>query len=68
MTIPIVIIGNNKNLAFGFTTDNRDISDFVEEKIDNSDISKAKYYYVDGEKKSLDVVYEKIKIKTATYS
>ncbi len=61
--IPVVIIGNNKNLAFGFTTDNRDISDFVEEKIDNSDISKAKYYYVDGEKKSLDVVYEKIKIK-----
>ena len=60
---PFLIIGNNKYFSFGFTTDNRDKSDFVEEKLDNDDISKAKYYYVDNEKIPLIVLHENIKVK-----
>ena len=61
--IPLTIIGNNKHIAYGFTTDNRDIGDLVEEKLDNHDISKAKHYYVDGKARPLNIVLEKIKVK-----
>ena len=60
---PFSIIGGNKYFAYGFTTDNRDKSDFVEEKLDNDDISKAKFYYVDNEKIPLENIHEIIKVK-----
>lgn len=60
---PFMIIGSNKHHAYGLTTDNRDVSDFVEERLDNPDIDKAKYYYVDNEKKRIEEIYETIKIK-----
>ena len=61
--IPFIVIGNNRNIAFGFTTDYRDRGDYVEELLDNEDISKAKYYFVDGKKYELKKIVENIKIK-----
>ena len=61
--IPFLIIGNNKNIAFGFTTDYRDRGDYVEELLDNENITKAKYYFVDGKKYELKTIVENIKIK-----
>ena len=61
--IPFLVIGNNKNIAFGFTTDYRDRGDYVEELLDNEDIDKAEYYFVDGKKYKLNKIVEKIKIK-----
>ena len=61
--IPFLIIGNNKNIAFGFTTDYRDRGDCVEELLDNENITKAKFYFVDGKKYELKKIIENIKIK-----
>ena len=61
--IPFLIIGNNKNIAFGFTTDYRDRGDYVEELLDNENITKAKFYFVDGKKYELKKIIENIKIK-----
>lgn len=61
--IPFLVIGNNKNIAFGFTTDYRDRGDYVEELLDNNDIEKAEYYFVDGKKYKLKKIVETIKIK-----
>lgn len=61
--VPAIIIGNNKHLAFGFTTDYRDRGDFIEELLDNENITEAKYYFVDGKKYELKTIIEEIKIK-----
>ena len=61
--IPFIIIGNNKYHAYCFTTDNRDIADFVQEKLDNDNITLAKHYYVDNDKLPLEIRFEKIYIK-----
>ena len=61
--IPFLIIGNNKNIAFGFTIDYRDRGDYVEELLDNENITKAKYYFVDGKKYELETIVEHIKVK-----
>ena len=61
--IPFLIIGNNKNIAFGITVDYRDRGDYVEELLDNENITKAKYYFIDGKKYELKKIVEKIKIK-----
>ena len=61
--IPFIIIGNNKDIAFGFTTDYRDRGDYVEELLDNENITKAKYYFIDGKKYELKKIVENIKVK-----
>lgn len=60
---PFIIIGNNRHLAYGFTTDYRDRSDYVEELLDNEDIERASCYYVDGKKHSLKTIREIINVK-----
>jgi len=64
--IPFLVIGNNNNIAFGFTIDYRDKADYVEELLDNENITKAKYYFVDGKKYELKTVVEYIKVKGKT--
>ena len=61
--VPFLVIGNNKNLAFGFTTDYRDKGDYVEELLDDENITNAKYYFIDGKKYELKKIEETIKIK-----
>ena len=61
--VPFLIIGNNKDIAFGFTTDYRDRGDYVEELLDNENITKAKYYFIDGKKYELTKIVETIKVK-----
>ena len=61
--VPFLVIGNNKHLAFGFTTDYRDKGDYVEELLDDENITNAKYYYIDGKKYELKKIVENIKIK-----
>ena len=61
--IPFLIIGNNKNIAFGFTIDYRDKGDYIEELLDNENITEAKYYFLDGKKYELEKIVENIKIK-----
>ena len=61
--VPFLVIGNNNNLAFGFTTDYRDKGDYVEELLDDENITNAKYYFIDGKKYELKKIEETIKIK-----
>jgi len=51
--VPFIIIGNNKHLAFAHTTDYRDRGDYVEELLDDENITNAKYYFIDGKKYEL---------------
>ena len=61
--VPFIIIGNNKHLAFAHTTDYRDRGDYVEELLDDENITNAKYYFIDGKKYELKKIVENIKIK-----
>ena len=61
--VPFLVIGNNKNFAFGFTTDYRNRGDYVEELLDDENITNAKYYFIDGKKYELKLIEETIKIK-----
>lgn len=61
--IPYIIIGNNNHYAYGFTTDNRDISDFVAEQLDNNNITIAQHYFIDDKKYKLEIKNEVIKVK-----
>jgi len=61
--VPFLVIGNNKHLVFGFTTDYRNKGDYVEELLDDENITNAKYYFVDGKKFELEKIEEIIKIK-----
>ena len=62
--VPFLVIGNNKHLVFGFTTDYRNKGDYVEELLDDDEnITNAKYYFVDGKKYELKKIVENIKIK-----
>ena len=61
--VPFLVIGNNKHIAFGFTTDYRDKGDFVEELLDDENITNAKYYFIDGKKYELKKIVENIKVK-----
>ena len=61
--VPFLVIGNNKHLVFGFTTDYRNKGDYVEELLDDENITNAKYYFVDGKKYELKKIVENIKIK-----
>ena len=61
--VPFLVIGNNKNFAFGFTTDYRNKGDYVEELLDDENITNAKYYFIDGKKYELKLIEETIKIK-----
>ena len=61
--VPFLVIGNNKHLAFGFTTDYRDKGDYVEELLDDENITNAKYFFIDGKKYELKKIEETIKIK-----
>ena len=61
--VPFLVIGNNKNLVYGFTTDYRNKGDYVEELLDDENITNAKYYFIDGKKYELKKIEENIKIK-----
>jgi len=61
--VPFIIIGNNKHLAFAHTTDYRDRGDYVEELLDDENITNAKYYFIDGKKNEIKKIVENIKIK-----
>ena len=61
--VPFIIIGNNKHLAFAHTTDYRDRGDYVEELLDDENITNAKYYFINGKKYELKKIVENIKIK-----
>ena len=61
--IPFLMIGNNNNIVYGFTIDYRDRGDYVEELLDNENITKAKYYFIDGKKYKLKIIVENIKVK-----
>ena len=61
--IPFLMIGNNNNIVYGFTIDYRDRGDYVEELLDNENITKARYYFIDGKKYELKIIVENIKVK-----
>ena len=46
--VPFIVIGNNKHLVFGFTADYRNKGDYMEELLDDENITNAKYYFIDG--------------------
>ena len=61
--MPMILIGSNDNISWGFTTDNRDIADICEEKTDADSINDSKFYFVGEERHELKEVKEVIKIK-----
>lgn len=55
--IPFMIIGSNKDISWGITTENGDLIDICEEKIEDN------YYYFDGKKYKIVETEETIEIK-----
>ena len=61
--VPLLVIGNNKHLVFGFTADYRNKDDYVEELLDDENTANAKHQFIDGKKYELEKIEEIKKIK-----
>jgi len=57
--VPLVIVGRTKDISWGVTSANTDISDIFEEKINE----EKDTYLVDGEERKLKTVVYDLKIK-----
>jgi acyl-homoserine lactone acylase PvdQ len=55
--IPIVLMGSNKQISFGMTTENSDVVDICEEQIDDE------YYNYDGQKVKITTTEEIINVR-----